>query len=225
MIASDRIRPVGRAVSRSGRRLGWIEISFAALCVLLGFASVGFPSSAEATMVSPLNKGAVYLPMMASNAGVVVTPVQTCELNAEESAILQMMQEHPDQGRAQVNCNPILAEVARARAEDMAKRRYFDHVDPDGCGPNQLVTEAGFKLPDYYPDSGTANNLESIGAGFNTPASVWEAWMNSHYHRIHVLGTDAFYAGQEEVGVGYYFDGNSQYGAYWVVITAPTEKR
>ena len=148
---------------------------------------------------------------------------RSCELNEQETAVFNMMRDHPDQGRAHVNCNPVLARVARERAQDMAERGYFSHVDPDGHGPNHLVTAAGFRLPDWYPDSGTANNIESIGAGFASPGDIWQAWLDSQYHRIHVLGTDRFYAGQEEVGIGYYADPNSLYVEYWVVITAPTE--
>ena len=90
-------------------------------------------------------------------------------------------------------------------------------------GRTILVRQAGFELPDWYPDSPSANNVESIGAHFATAADVWEAWTNAEGHRLHVLGTDPFFAEQVEVGVGYYYDEASHYKAYWVVITAPPE--
>ena len=219
----SRWRPTGAAVMRSGCRLSWIEISFGALFIVLGLLSAGFPAHAEATLVSPLNRSAVYLPMVSSGTAPVASRDQSCELNEQESAVFNLMREHPDQGRIQLNCNPILAKVARERAEDMATRGYFDHVNPDGHGPNYLVTQVGFRLPDWYPDSGTANNIESIGAGYQSPAEVWLAFLDSKYHRIHVLGTDGFYAGQEQIGIGYYAEPNSMYVEYWVVLTAPTE--
>src|SRR5262245_31854996 len=37
-----------------------------------------------------------------------------------------------------------LAKVAEEKALDMAKRRYFDHVNPDGLGINVLIHEAGY---------------------------------------------------------------------------------
>jgi uncharacterized protein YkwD len=223
MIDVKKLRPAYRVVTRTGCRLSWIEISFGALFIVLGLLSIGFPAHAEATLVSPLNKGAVYLPMISSDAAPVTSREKTCELNYQETAVLNLMQEHPEQGRNQIHCNSTLSQVARARAEDMAKRGYFDHVNPDGHGPNYLVTQAGFRLPDWYSDSNTANNIESIGAGFRSPLEIWQAWLDSKYHRIHVLGTDKFYAGQEQVGIGYYADPNSMYHEYWVVITAPTE--
>jgi len=202
-------------------QLNWIEISLAALMITLGLLSAGRTASAESPQVSPLAGQAVYLPMI--SAANVVAANLTCDLNDEEAAIFQMMKTDPKQGRDEVRCNPLLARVARARARDMATRQYFDHVDPDGHGPNYLVLDAGYRLPDWYDHSDRANNIESIGGGFQDAASMWQAWLGSEYHRIHVLGNVSFYAEQEEVGIGYYEDENSPYGKYWVVISAPEE--
>ena len=38
-----------------------------------------------------------------------------------------------------------LAEVARARSQDMIARKYFGHVDPDGVTPDVHLTAAGVK--------------------------------------------------------------------------------
>ena len=45
--------------------------------------------------------------------------------------------------RSKLNWNKQLAEVAVYRAKDMAKRSYFDHVSPEGYGPNYFMEEAG----------------------------------------------------------------------------------
>ena len=202
-------------------QLTWIEVSLAALMITLGLLSAGRTASAESPLASPLAGQAVYLPMI--SAADVAAANLTCDLNDEEAAIFQMMKADPKQGRDEARCNPILAKVARARAKDMATRQYFDHVDPDGHGPNYLVLAAGYRLPDWYDRSERANNIESIGGGFQDAASMWRAWLGSEYHRIHVLGSISFYADQEEVGVGYYYDENSPYGKYWVVLSAPKE--
>lgn len=201
--------------------LSWIEVSLAALLVILGLLSAGRTVSAASPPVSPLAGQAVYLPMI--SAGTVAAANVTCDLNAEETAILQLMKADPNQGRDEVRCNPVLAEVARERAKDMATRRYFDHVNPDGHGPNYIVLQAGYHLPDWYDHSDRANNIESIGGGFKDAGAMWQAWLGSEYHRVHVLATVSFYADQEEVGVGYYSDENSPYGKYWVVLSAPEE--
>jgi hypothetical protein len=147
-----------------------------------------------------------------------------CELSGEEEALANLMVNDPGQQRNDPFCDPILAEVARARARDMATRGYFSHTNPDGIGPNLLVREAGYALPDWYGDDQGSNNIESIGGGYDSAAANWQAWLNSPSHRTHVLGTQGFYADQRAYGVGYYFNPNSQYKHYWVVLSAPLEE-
>jgi uncharacterized protein YkwD len=144
-----------------------------------------------------------------------------CDLNAEENAIADLMASHPDQGRPTLTCNGILAQVARERAKDMGVRNYFDHVNPDGFGPNYLVNQAGFELPAWYLGSVTANYIESIAAGYLDSGATWQAWMQSPPHLRHLLGTDSFYAEQVEFGIGYVEVPGSRFLRYWVVLTAP----
>jgi uncharacterized protein YkwD len=128
------------------------------------------------------------------------------------------MASHPDQGRVSPTCHPILAQVARARAEDMRDRAYFSHTNPDGCGPNYLVTQAGYVLPAYYSTAPPANNIESIAAGYPTPTAAWQGWLSSPPHRAHLLAENDFFARQVEYGIGYASGGPYQH--YWVVLTA-----
>jgi len=143
-----------------------------------------------------------------------------CDLLDVEAELAVLLRESPGQQRPSLVCNTILSTVARARARDMAERDYFDHINPDGIGPNYLVLSAGYPLPAYYDLSQTGNNIESIGAGHPTPDAVWAAWMASSYHRIHLLGSNQFFGDQDEYGVGYHHDPQSRYRHYWVVITA-----
>jgi uncharacterized protein YkwD len=165
----------------------------------------------------------MFVPMVSTDgpAGSGGRSVQ-CDLNEQEAVVADLMEDHPNQHRITPLCDPILAQVARARARDMALRSYFAHTNPDGDGPNLLVREAGYPLPDWYGDAQDANNIESIGAGQSTSASVWQAWTNSSGHSRHVLGTDSFYASQESYGVGYYYSPNSRFKHYWVFLSAPT---
>jgi len=117
--------------------------------------------------------------------------------------------------------DPILTSVARARAADMAKRRYFSHVDPDGCGPNYLARAAGYALPSGWGNRRSDNFVESIGAGYPTPSAAWEAWMRSAPHRTHLLASKSFYRNQTSFGIGVCFDPHSPFRTYWVIITAP----
>lgn len=144
-----------------------------------------------------------------------------CALNEQESLVAQFAENDPGQQRERMVCDPILAEVARAKARDMALRGYFSHTSPEGEGPNLWVREAGYPLPDWYGSSASSNNIESIGAGYPTPDAAWAAWLNSQTHQIHVLGTQSFYADQEAYGVGYYYNADSEYKHYWVFLSAP----
>lgn len=158
----------------------------------------------------------VYLP--------IVMKPNTCNLNAQEQAIANLASQHPDQGRPFMNCHPILAQVARERALDMGMRDYFDHVNPDGYGPNYLVRQAGYVLPPLYYTTDTANNIESIAAGLSSASLTWNGWLNSAEHRVHVLGEGDFWSGQTNYGIGYVYVPGSTYGHYWVFISAHPEE-
>ena len=157
----------------------------------------------------------VYLPMIVSPGG--------CGLNSQETAVANLAINHPDQGRTVMQCDATLSEVARAKAEDMAKRCYFNHVDPDGIGPNYKARVAGYELPTWYNTNINGNNIESIAAGYTTPEAAWNAWLNSVGHRTHVLAESDFWAEQTNYGIGYYYDATSPYQHYWVFLSAPPE--
>jgi uncharacterized protein YkwD len=154
----------------------------------------------------------VYFPLVATN--------RACELSPQEEQLALPMSQHPDQQRPSLTCHHILAQVARERAEDMAKRHYCGHTNPDGFGPNYLVRQAGYVLPWYYNAEPDANNIESVACGSSTAEATWQTWMSSSDHRDHLLGLEPFFAEQVEYGIGYAYDPSSPYDHYWVVITA-----
>jgi hypothetical protein len=127
--------------------------------------------------------------------------------------------------RAEMAPDPILCEVAQARAADLAQRRYFSHVNPDGFGPNRLLRTAGYTLPAAWGDGRRDNFVESISAGYTSADDTWRMWMNSSGHRTHLLGLKSIYREQTNYGIGVYVDPGSRYRCYWVIITAPPEER
>ena len=151
-----------------------------------------------------------------------LTPVPI--LSAEEAEVEKYLLAQSGQQHPTLKLNSILVEQARRKAKDMAERVYFDHVDPDGFGPNYWVLKAGYQLPDYYGTAPNANYIESIGAGYADAASVWKAWMLSPGHRSHLLGENQFYRDQIEFGIGYYYKANGSYSHYWVVLIAEPKK-
>ena len=158
----------------------------------------------------------VYLPLTA-------VP-DSCELNSDEEALANLIINNPSQGRPSMACDPILSQVAREKAMDMAQRSYFDHTNPDGFGPNYLVRNAGYSLPSWYSNAADGNNIESIAAGYNSAGSVWTGWLNSEGHRAHVLAESSFWQSQTNYGVGYYYDASSPYKHYWVFLSAPPQE-
>jgi uncharacterized protein YkwD len=92
---------------------------------------------------------------------------------------------------------------ARAHAEDMAKRNYFDHFTPEGASPFDRMRAAGYAA---------ATMGENISAGQQTAPKVVEDWMNSPHHCENIMNP-AF----TELGVGYYREqAGDKYHHYWV---------
>jgi uncharacterized protein YkwD len=52
-------------------------------------------------------------------------------------------------GSPPIHVNSALAELAREKADDMARRNYFSHVDPDGVGPQERANRAGIRCGTY----------------------------------------------------------------------------
>ncbi|WP_051804373.1 CAP domain-containing protein [Streptomyces griseus] len=107
--------------------------------------------------------------------------------------------------RAKAGCGPVTASATLARAaqghsDDMAARDFFDHTDPDGDGPGERVTAAGYPWSTYG---------ENIAMGQTTAEQVMEGWMNSPGHRANILNCSF-----KEIGVGVHTDG----GPYWTQV-------
>jgi uncharacterized protein YkwD len=142
-------------------------------------------------------------------------------LNAEEQAIANAMVNASGQHRPFMVLDDTLVAVARARALDMGRRGYFDHVNPDGHGPNYMVRAAGYPLPDWWGTDAKANYIESIAGGRSTASATWTDWMNSQPHRDHILANTSFDAANTSYGVAYVAVAGSPFTHYWVVITCP----
>ena len=75
--------------------------------------------------------------------------------------------------------NENLDAAAKAKANDLFKNQYFEHVSPSGIDPGTLVKSAGYE----YIVSG--ENL--ILGNFKSEAEVVQDWMNSPGHRANIL--------------------------------------
>ncbi len=144
--------------------------------------------------------------------------------SAKEKVVAALARGHSKQKRSSLVWDSRLANAARARARDMATRGYLNHVDPDGYGPNEYITRAGYRLPLQWTAFKDANNVESYVAGLSDPEASFRWWMNSKKHVTHLLGFTDFYADQTRFGVGHVHLPNSPLRHYWVFLSAPPEK-
>lgn len=103
--------------------------------------------------------------------------------------------------------NAELMASSRFRANDMLKRDYFSHVDPDGFGPNSRALEKGYVLGKHYKRSKETNNIEAIAAGDESPADILKSLIIDDGvpdlgHRKQLLAMQEFHALAREIGVG-----------------------
>ncbi len=123
--------------------------------------------------------------------------------------------------------NEILYNSAQRKAEDMADRNYFSHIDPDGNGPNYIAYKEGYIFPEYYDMSFDANNIESISAATRGTQGIGhikrlivDSGVADLGHRIHLLGLNSFYKKHVDIGIGFAYNPDSYYKYYFVVHTA-----
>jgi uncharacterized protein YkwD len=83
-------------------------------------------------------------------------------------------------GLSPVHADPALGRTGQAHTDDMATRRFFDHVNPDNCDPTCRGEALG------YP-AGIAENIASGLTNIYTAATVVDAWMHSDGHRANIL--------------------------------------
>jgi uncharacterized protein YkwD len=97
----------------------------------------------------------------------------------DSNSILNLINTSRQQaGLAPFVSNPTLVKAAQAKADDMTKRGYFDHVDPDGTRGWQLIGKNGYS----YNTAG-----ENLAEGFQDAESTMNAWMNSPTHKANII--------------------------------------
>lgn len=133
------------------------------------------------------------------------TPTRGSRQDSGQSSVAAQVVALVNAERAKAGCGPLtfnatLARAAQGHSDDMAARDFFDHTNPDGAGPGDRVTAAGYPWSTYG---------ENIAKGQSSAEQVMEAWMNSPGHRANILNCDF-----KEIGVGIHDAG----GPYWTQV-------
>ncbi|MCC6744876.1 MAG: CAP domain-containing protein [Acidobacteria bacterium] len=164
-------QPARHSVTRNGvsRR--------ASLCALLAVLAFG-PFGAGTA--SAMQSGAVPKPVKASATGSSSGDPRLDEL--EHLAIDHVNGERRAIGVSDLIVSPELSRIAREYCRDMAERRFFAHLDPDGKMVYDRAARGGV--------SDWTNIAENIARnrGFDDPAGVAvREWMKSEGHRDNIL--------------------------------------
>lgn len=133
----------------------------------------------------------------------------TCVMGPEIAEILRLTNEARAVGRmcgdksfgpaAPLQINTKLNTSAQGHSEDMERRNFFDHDNPDGKTATERMREAG------YTGRFTGEN---IAVGQDTPQEVMEAWIDSPGHCSGIMNPNF-----TELGVGFFK--TSTKGPWW----------
>ncbi len=99
-----------------------------------------------------------------------------------------------------------LVRAARYHADDMCNKNYFSHTSQDSNGSD--ICAPFDRMGTFYTWVAAGEN---IAAGYSTPQTVFQGWVNSPGHYNNMVSPN-FY----EVGLGYDNAPTATYGTRWV---------
>ena len=94
-----------------------------------------------------------------------------------------------------------LSDVARAHSLHMVIHDFFAHQNPEGDSPGQRILKGGI----LWSMAG-----ENLAAGYSSPETAFDAWMNSPGHKENIERVEWVFT-----GVGVWVDPSSAYGTYF----------
>ncbi|HEY9668625.1 MAG TPA: CAP domain-containing protein, partial [Coleofasciculaceae cyanobacterium] len=83
--------------------------------------------------------------------------------------------------------DPLLSKAAQLHAEDMLKRRYFDHVSPEGTKPRDRFMAVGGSSRMGVGENILQSKKRTIGLTYQKLEEFQKGWMYSNGHRANVL--------------------------------------
>ena len=120
------------------------------------------------------------------------TVIRTDKMLAAEARILRDINRiRVRNGRKPLRLDRRTGQVARARSRDMAARRYFAHVEPDGDNAKRILARRRIRASEVTENIGHTVGL-SLRQGTRRMAN-W--WYHSPPHRKQMLARDINYVG------------------------------
>lgn len=126
-----------------------------------------------------------------------LTAVQPPVSQLEQSMFSYLNQDRLQNGLSPLSFSSQLSAVARQHSEDMCKRKFFQHINPDGVDPSGRARNHGIMVP-------VAENIALVSDRGNPKAMIQQAQinlMNSPGHRANILN-----ASYRSVGIGVAYD-------------------
>jgi uncharacterized protein YkwD len=211
-----------RFVLEVGRDLDTITDFISGIDILqlpagLDFADLSFAATGNNTLIQTSSGESIALlqnvsPTAISAAnfvavGEAVPPAPT--LDAFEAEVLaRTNQFRQDNGISPLTANAKLSQAAETHSQNMANLDFFSHTGQDGSSAGDRAIAAGYE---------SSFVGENIGAGYSTPATAVQGWINSPGHRANLLN-----ASYTQLGVGYVFlaedTGNANWNHYWTQV-------
>ena len=128
-------------------------------------------------------------------AGSWLRPVPANAAQVRAATLCLINAQRARNGRAPLTENAVLQRAAELHSLDMAKRKFFEHPDPDGVQPDARIVHQG------YPPILVGENLAWGELAESTPAKIVSMWMKSPGHRANMLEP-----GYREIGIGFAFE-------------------
>jgi uncharacterized protein YkwD len=95
---------------------------------------------------------------------------------------------------APLTWNEQLEKISLAHSRDMQRRKYFNHISPEGLGAGDRMEKGGYRWTAYG---------ENIGMGYANEREMIEGWLASPGHCRNLMNAD-----YREMGV-------ARSGPYW----------
>jgi uncharacterized protein YkwD len=139
----------------------------------------------DPTAAEPTDKQQEGVGAGSSCNGVEQVPGQADDAPVSAAVLCLLNGERRDRGLGALKLNRKLAKAADVQAEDMVKRKYFSHENPEGRNSTARIKSAG-----YMSSGGRWTVGENLAWGVGELASargLVNAWMNSPPHRANIL--------------------------------------